>query len=508
MPKPTFPNTGAARRLAARVRRWGLIAQRPLLPARVRSDRPGPRNLVVVAIDTLRYDRTGLAGGAHAATPALDRLASRGTAFTDVTAPAPWTLSSFASSLTGVMPSLHGAGMTGAVRNLDREPPRRLAGGTLTLATHLASAGYRTAAFFANPFIGFGLVESFQERRYANLPARELVFLALEWIRRHGEGPFFCFVLLNDPHEPTTPPRRTLAPRLATLAAGGRDRPGRRQLSALRRWGSARAGTVELGRLEPPLTAAAERTLAIKLAMYDACVAAADEAVGDVERRLAALGLGGSTVLASFADHGEEFLDHLQAGRLWGHDPRGLYGIGHGQSLFQELIHVPWVAAGPGVPAGARVDAPVSLCDVAPTLCDWIGAPPLPLPVAAVEGLVGRSAASAPPSSADRVVLSEDVAYGPDLVAIRRGDWKLIATRGGRALALHDVRSDPGETEDRLDDRPEIAAELSGVAAQWAATRAGGPSGPAGAAPGTGSGSWDDIAERVRRQLKELGYSE
>ncbi len=498
MPGAPFPSRGAARRLAARVRRWGLAARRPLAPARVRGDRPGPRNLVVVAIDTLRYDRLGAAG----LTPALDRLARAGVAFTGVTAPAPWTLPSFTSSLTGVMPTLHGAGMTGSLRNLDREAPRRFGGPCPTLATHLAAAGYRTASFFSNPFVGFGLAETFQESRYHNLPARELVFLALEWIRRHGDRPLFCFILLNDPHEPTAPPRRTLAPRLAELAARGVQRPDRRTRRALERWGEAGS----LGRLAPPLPPAAAAALAVKVALYDACVAAADAAVGEVAERLAAWGLDGSTVLASYSDHGEEFLDHLETGRRWEHDPRGLFGIGHGHSLFEELLHVPWVAAGPGLPAGVRVTGPASLCDVAPTLCDWIGAPPLPLPDAGVAGLVGRSLAAAAGPEPERIVLSEDLAYGPDLIAVRRGPWKLMTAREGRALALFDLDADPGETRDRLGARPEIAAELAAVAAAWGAAAA--RHGARGSSPGGGPSGWDDVAERVRRQLEELGYSE
>ncbi|MHB8077830.1 MAG: sulfatase-like hydrolase/transferase [Candidatus Krumholzibacteriia bacterium] len=501
-----FPARGGLKRLAAAARRRVLLGRRRLMPIRVRGDRSGPPNLLVLAIDTLRHDRLDPAGGPRRLTPALAALAARGVAFGDVTAPAPWTLPSFTSSLTGVMPALHGAGLTGPQRDLDREPPRRYGGAPATLATHLARQGYRTAAFYANPFVGFGLAETFAESRYHNLPAHEVTFLALEWIRRQAGRPFFCFVLLNDPHEPTTPSRARLAPRLADplyLAAGGAPAPDRARRRALTRWGDPDRGVPHLGRCIPPLDAAARADLALKLALYDACVAAADAAVGGAVDQLAAWGLDRNTLVTVYSDHGEEFLEHLEPSRRWDHDPRGLHGIGHGHAQFQELLHVPWLAAGPGVPAGARVEAPVSLCDVAPTLCDWLGVAPLALPAAA-PALAGRSlaplAAGRAAADPDRLVLAEDIAYGPDLIAARRGRWKLIATRDGRPLALFDLAADPGETRDARAAQPTIVGELLAAAAVL------NRSAPPGAAPA--SGEWENVEDKVRRQLRELGYSD
>lgn len=521
-----FPTRKAARRAAARARRWACAASRPLRPRRAAPRREGPPNLLVVAVDTLRYDHLGLSGHPHARTDAIDALARGGVSFADVTAPAPWTLPSFASALTGVMPSRHGAALAGERRNLDRESPRRYGGAPATLSAHLAAQGYRTAAFTANPFFGFGLAETFAEHRYHNLPAHELAFLAEEWIRRHGDRPFFCFVLLNDPHEPTAPPRRLLRPLLHDLRLQGVPRPDRRLLAALERWGDERAG-VELGRLAPPLSPAAAAARAIKLALYDAAVAHADAAIGRLWERLVDWGLEESTVVSVFSDHGEEFLDHLEAGLRWRHDPRGLHGIGHGHALFQEVLRVPWVAAGPGLPAGARVPAPASLCDVAPTLCAWVGAPPLPLPETPLPALNGcslaaaasvtaggergggrggRGGAGAPgapaavgagAASPARTILSEDIAYGPDLVAVRQDRWKLIARRSGEPLALFDLANDPGEHDDLAAARADVVAALGEVVAAW---RAAVPAAPA--APG------EDVSDRVRRQLKELGYSD
>jgi len=494
------------KRLASGLEQWFCRCRRPLTPSRLRRTSSGPPNLVVTAVDTLRWDHLGLAGYSHPTSPFLDRLAADGIVFRDVTAPAPWTLPSFCSSLTGLTPGLHQATLPGAMRNMDRQPPQRLPESTLTLARHLRGEGYRTAAFYANQFFAFGLAESFDYHRYANLPADDLTFLALEWIRRHADQPFFCFLLYNDPHEPTLPPPRAWEPFRAELATRGLA-PTAGQLRALARWGDRATGCPNLGRLQPPLSADDESWLALKLALYDGAIAFVDETVGALREQLARWDLTDSTVFTLFSDHGEEFLDHAVEAYRWDHDPRDLRGIGHGHSLFQELLHVPWLATGPGVPSGAEVTTPVSLCDIAPTLTDWLGVTPLPLPTPAFAPLVGRSLAGSSATTSnnapDRLLLAEAIAYGPDLVAVREGNWKLTATREGEPLALYDLGADPREQVDRREDEPAVVTKLSAYLATWRdATQA-----LAGEDEGTGGG-WQDVSETVRRRLRDLGYAD
>ncbi len=146
-------------RLQARLLKMKRALGRPFRPDRIDSARPGPANLLLLGVDTLRADHLGFAGYAGGPTsPNLDRLAAQGTIFSDVCAPAPWTLPSFTSALTGVMPGLHGGFLSGETRNMDTQPPGRLNEGIVTLAAHLKRQGYRTAAFYSNQFFAFGLV--------------------------------------------------------------------------------------------------------------------------------------------------------------------------------------------------------------------------------------------------------------------------------------------------------------------------------------------------------------
>ncbi len=498
---PFAPLTRRQRR-KRQLRRLADGLRRPSRPTCINPRREGPPNLVLVGVDTLRADHLGCYGYGRPTSPHLDRLGGRGSIFSRVTACAPWTLPSFASALTGVMPGLHGGYLTGDTRNMDTQPPRHLREDLPTLATHLGDHGYRTATFYSNQFIAFGLAESFDEHHYLNDEAAEVVRVALDWIRRHGDRPFFCFILLNDPHEPTTPAPRDLAPFLESATAGGAVATGP-LLRGLARWGEPPAP--QLGKASSADTPEIAAALALKLAVYDASIHQVDRAIGALNERLESWGLASTTVQAVFSDHGEEFLDHLDWARYWNHDPRDIRGIGHGHSLFQELLHVPWLAWGPGVPAGARSNDQVSLMDLPYTVLDWLGLPALPSPAdvpADLEPLLrGRSLVGGTGTDHQRVILSEAMAYGPDLVAVRRGRWKLIAQRDGRPLALFDLQAEPAEYEDMRDRQPRILAELVAIAARWHASGL-------GAAGPDGGGSWSDMDAVIHQRLKDLGYAE
>jgi arylsulfatase A-like enzyme len=494
------------KRLAARLRRARRAALRPLRRSRLRPDREGPPNLLLIGVDTLRWDHLHLAGYPHPTSPCLDALAARGTTLRDVMAAAPWTLPSFASALTGVTPGLHGASLPGEVRNMDTQLPRQLDPGAVTLARHLSGRGYRTAAFYANQFFGFGLAESFGEHTYVNLPASEVLGVALDWIRRHADRPFFCFVLLNDPHEPTTPAASDLAHFLPDALAEGVPVPTPEDLRALAAWGDGSQPSRHLGLARWPLDDVVRRQRRLKLAIYDATIRGVDRAIGAAAGRLSRWGLDRSTITTVFSDHGEEFLDHAAEAHSWSHDPREVHGVGHGHTQFQELLHVPWVSWGPGVPAGLVWDAPASLCDLAPTLADWIGQP-LPLPPAACDGMVGRSLAAdlraGAATTAERWLLAEALAFGPDIVAVRHGHWKLVARRNGRVLGLYDLAEDPREHDDRQHLQPGLVRDLQAHLARWRQTTAASATEPAAPPP-----AWQDLDDEVRRRLKDLGYGE
>lgn len=480
-------------RLQAQILHWRRRFLRPWRPSRLAPRREGPANLVMVGVDTLRRDHVGVG-----LTPFLEAQVAAGVDFADVTASAPWTLPSFASAFTGLMPSLHGAVLPGTIRNMDTQPPCRLKDGTVTLARHLGGRGYRTAAFYANQFFAFGLAESFDEHHYLNLAADDILKVAADWIRRHADQPFFCFVLLNDPHEPTTPGDPFLQPELDALDL---TPPSLAELRHLTAWGDPDHAEAHLGHCGWPLPPSAERAKSLKRAIYRACVRQIDQSLATFFTRLEGWGLKENTLNSVFSDHGEEFCDHAAEAQSWNHDPRRVRGVGHGHTQFQELLRVPWVNWGAGVPSWGAVKQPVSLLDLAPTLANWLGMGPFHLPDAGCPGLVGQALTS-PDLDPERVLLAEALAYGPDVVAVRQDNWKLVAQRDGKPLGLYDLHQDPRERNDLTSAEPGPLRRLQAILATWRDCNSSGPK------QGEAAPAWSDLDDEVRQRLKDLGYGE
>ncbi len=210
-----------------------------------RGAKPSIPNVLLVTIDTLRADAVGAYGSAEARTPALDRLAREGVRFDAAFAPAPITLASHASMLTGLYPPGHGARDNGIPMRSD----------VPTIAELMQHAGFSTAAFVsAFPLDHrFGLARGFQtysdrlprgadgklrnERRGA-----ETADEAIAWLDLHRAQKFFLWVHFFEPHAPYGDPAsgRTARERYADEVREA-DRQAGRVIDAL---GPARPETV------------------------------------------------------------------------------------------------------------------------------------------------------------------------------------------------------------------------------------------------------------------------
>lgn len=156
-------------------------------------------DVVLVTVDTLRPDALGWVAGRNQ-TPVLDRLAATGAAFPAAVSPAPVTLPSHASMLTGLEPLRHGAVDNG--RPLPAEIP--------VLAERLRRAGWRTAAFVSGapltrPFgldRGFDVYDDRLPHRGIERRAADTAAAAVEWLGRQTQSPVFMWVHFFDPHDP------------------------------------------------------------------------------------------------------------------------------------------------------------------------------------------------------------------------------------------------------------------------------------------------------------------
>jgi len=389
------------------------LAEPVLLPA-ARADGGRP-NLLLVSIDTLRADALGLFGGHPDASPTLDALAPRGVAFDTCVAPSPYTLPSHVTMLSGQQPTVHGV----------LRPPHAIAPGrTPLLAEACARAGMVTAAFTGGGYLDhrYGFAAGFDAYATRDDLHHERDE-PLAWLRAHADVPFFLFLHTFIVHEAVHLPE-PYASRFDPdcRSPGLHGHSGRHE--ALGR------GT----ELRPGERAHLER-------FYAGAVRRADDAVARVLDVLAEEGVLDETLVVVTSDHGQEIGE------------RGAYA--HGHSLYEEVVRIPLILAGPDVPARGVVDAVVGLVDVAPTLADLLALGPLP-------GGQGRSLAGllAGRRWPDRPLLSEGGIV--DARALRWGDEKLVvrgeAAAGGDRTELYDLAADPGETHD-LDDEPARVAE-------------------------------------------------
>lgn len=287
--------------------------------------RPAPlagtdvRDVLLITVDTLRYDALGFTGNPRAATPVLDRLAAGGRSFRQARAHNVVTLPSHANILTGRYPFEHGVRENSGFV-LGPEVP--------TLATLLSAAGWATAAFVgAYPLDSrFGLDRGFDvyDDRYpkgsrpdafviAERRGDEVVAPALAWWRAHAGEKRFLWVHLYDPHAPYEP----------VEPFAGRF-----------------AGEPYLGE-----------------------VAAVDSYLGPLLAPILADDSGEPTLVVFTADHGEALGEHGE--------------LTHGLFAYEATLRVPLVLWGPGVEPGID-DRPVGHVDLAPTVLAAAGVTPPP----------------------------------------------------------------------------------------------------------------------------------
>lgn len=389
-----------------------------------------PQSVVIVAIDTLRRDHLSCYGFPHPISPNIDRLAGEGTRFTNAVTTAPWTLPSFASLFSGQYPSAHGAGERTGPQGESGEPPKSpIRPQVAVLPELLGAAGYLTASFFDNPYLGdtWGLSRGFGNSRRSESGGAESVDAALAWLAEHEGEPTFVLLHLMEPHLPYEPPEpyagqaRSWFPGAAPTA----DRPAAVHGDNMR-------------------------------ALYAGEVAYSDHLVGRFVDGLRDMGRLDDSLLVLLSDHGEEFWEHAEIERRLYNDPRELWGIGHGHSQFEELIAMPLIVRFPGrVPAGTQVDALVQMHDLAPSILEWAGleVPPEMTGVSLLPALAGET----PRDHA----FSEFILYGDDRRSYREGTLKAIMGPTLETSELYDLAVDPGETVNLRDERPDDFRRLA-----------------------------------------------
>lgn len=404
-------------------------------------------NVLLVLFDTLRADHTQ-PYGTQVETPHIAALAARGTTFLEAYSNASWTAPSVTSLLTSLYPSAHGVEGSPALHEEQRSVTR-LHPSLPYLPEILREQGYATLGTFGNSMFSpdFGYGRGFDRVfAYARDAAYFETFATPDARADHlwdeaiapflgetTERPFFVFVHELDPHSPYEPPP-LFCERYCAGEKGDLD-----PFTIFQQQNERRAP------LEP-------EQLEYLASRYDGEVAAMDRFLGRLLERLAERPGAERTLVVFTSDHGEGFAEHGS--------------LGHGDSLFDELLRVPLVFSLPGVVAADhRVRGPVELVDVPPTILDLLGVKPPS--VAQGRSRLAELAGWETPVVATPVFARSQLYRMYSRDSVRLGRWKLIrrnrsdSHRRRRTHELYDLERDPDERENRWADEPIVGATLS-----------------------------------------------
>jgi len=430
----------------------------------------GP-DIFLFSVDTLRADHLGCYGYGLPTSPTLDRFCEEAVVFERAIAPAPSTMPSYASIMTGLWPKNHGV----------YSNYRKVAPSVRTLAERLRDRGYLTAALldgsfpgtFSNLGQGFEFVvqrgitaatpvsspaEGVRALYYALLSA---ISKQLKWgisvttisaEHRLSEFPteqaLFVHFYWPFPHAPYDPPRRFLREIPAPESSS-------RKADLIRR--------------------------------YDAEILFADAQIGRLFEKLESLGRYRDAWVIFAADHGEELGRSVT-------DPEGdtQEFFGHSRYLFDASVRVPLIVRAPDGENAATRREPniVSTVSIAATLLGAAGvdfeeqlARPLPL-----------KAAPEPHGSVVSVARSSILPI--DVVSIRTRDWRLIETR--RPSPMLELYRDGNDAilDNVVAEYPEIASNLLEALHDWDEPSDIGPANRESLG----------ISKRERESLEALGY--
>ncbi len=380
-------------------------------------------NVLLIIIDTLRADHLSCYGYERETSPNIDSLANTGTRWVNAQAQAPWTLPSHASIWTGLSVQAHHTG-TWEDKNhaLDTNLP--------SLPQTLQSTGYRTCGItniiLLNSAHGFDAgFDYFDCNETGNGRASKSIDLLLDWIDEDTlrNDNFFAVLHLFDVHDPYDP-----LPPFDTLF----DPDGTREITTWRC--DKRTG----GLLYP-------EHLEHLTAMYNSEIAYTDNQLGRLFGELRTRGLADSTLIIVTSDHGEGFLEH---GR-----------VGHGNSLCQELLHIPLIMSGPGIEADRIDSLRVGHYDLFPTILTLVGEP-VPVTVEGLDILSGDLSPDRPVPSSSSSNTYVMVAY-PDSVdkqsiAYISGMIKTMGNMDDYEFRCYDIAADPGEVNPYEADSAQI----------------------------------------------------
>jgi len=390
-----------------------------------------PPNVVLITLDTMRQDHLGCYGYARPTSPNLDAFAQSATTYTRAVATSPWTVQTHASLFTGKFPFEHGA-HTFKVTSPTPNNVNPLSKSFKTIAEFFRDEGYETTAYIANAAYlseRWQLDQGFDRYVVDHVPAVLLNRRITAWLTAREERPFFLFVNYIDTHGPYN----------TSKAAPFLDEPASADKTLVD----------ELFRQVMPGTGAIPSDLVDNvLDQYDTSVWIVDEQVGALFQSLKKLGLWENTIVIVTSDHGEYFGEH--------------HLVKHSKDIYEAAMAVPLIVKGTGPGESKRVDTYVTSNDIPGIIASWmpfrlaaklfVDFPDLP----GNHPVIGENYYSRPHDIFNPV-------WGHRFKRVRTAvyDWpyKLIYSSDEKH-ELYNLDTDPGESENLLEQKPDVASRL------------------------------------------------
>ena len=422
-----------------------------------------PTNVLVICVDEHNRNAMGCAGHPLVSTPNIDRLARRGTRFTNAYTSSPICVPARASLATGLYVHQCRAwssaepfdgSVRGWAQRLRDAGHRVVSVGKLHYRSSEDPNGFDPEIVPMHVYDGIGWSTALLRERAPVSPANarfardvgwghseytaydcEIADAACDWLHKSASErsprPWALFVSFVSPHYPLIAPEQyeELYP-LDKIEMPVAYEPAQRRRHAA-------VAMVERA-LGYDYFESEEHVLLARAAYYGLC-SFADAQIGRLLAALEASGQSDRTRIILTSDHGEM----LGNQGLWGKSV-----------MFEDSAGIPMIVAGPDIPACAAVDTPVSLVDCHPTIIDAAGVPPEDgdelLPgVSLIDLAVG--------ARPDRTVLSEyhDGGSPTGMFMVRCDRWKYVCYPG-YPPELFDLDADPSELQD-LGQDPEFA---------------------------------------------------
>jgi arylsulfatase A-like enzyme len=400
-------------------------------------------NVVFVSFDALQAAHVGALGYSRNVTPTIDAMAKQGFNFTNNISVASWTVPASMTWFTGVYPSEHRLTNKFSVFN----PPnnnvlsnlKKLSPELVTLAEVLKQNGYATGGFTGNAGVNgiFGYSQGFDEYFFEKGKFGSMgvsIPKGLEWLRKNKEKKFFMFLHGYDMHGQNVPVEG-FDYRFVDKGYDKKYTGSAAEQEALREEG-----------LEKGSVALREEDVKFWRAIYDEKIQKTDAKFKKFVEELESMGLMDKTIFVLTSDHGTEFHEHKR--------------FDHGFSLYDELIHTPLIIKLPKQKAGKVIKDQVSSIDVMPTILDLLD---VKMPENAKNQLRGASLVTGMKGKP----VDKDVFFETDYrqYTYKRGiqtkdGWKLIYTLEDKKRELYNLKNDPKETKNLVDQEPRRAYEL------------------------------------------------